>query len=99
MAEDGGGSSRWLKFTRLYRRFGPMYLLIQTLDKLGLPLGGLLTTLKEKDRAAVPRTRPAMPEHNVVATASEPRAREPFVAPAIEDLGGLTALTLLGGSL
>jgi hypothetical protein len=40
-----------------------------------------------------------MPEHNVVATTSEPRAREPFVAPAIEDLGGLTALTLLGGSL
>jgi hypothetical protein len=25
--------------------------------------------------------------------------RQPFVAPAVQDLGGLTSLTLLGGSL
>ena len=42
-----------------------------------------------------------MPEHNVIAieTPAAPRAREPFVAPAIEDLGGLAALTLLGGTI
>ena len=47
----------------------------------------------------------AMPEQNVIpSSASEspaavPAAREPFVAPQVEDMGGLTTLTLLGGSL
>jgi hypothetical protein len=42
-----------------------------------------------------------MPEHNVTAAMDEtaPARREPFVAPCVEDLGGLTTLTLLGGSL
>lgn len=35
-----------------------------------------------------------------LATASDsPKPRKPFVIPTVQDLGGLTALTLLGGSL
>jgi len=36
----------------------------------------------------------------VAANAPEPaKSRKPFVRPAVQDLGGLTTLTLLGGSL
>ena len=31
--------------------------------------------------------------------AQAPKPRKPFVRPAVQDLGGLTTLTLLGGSL
>jgi hypothetical protein len=35
-----------------------------------------------------------------VASASDlPKPRKPFVIPTVQDLGGLTTLTLLGGSL
>ena len=33
------------------------------------------------------------------STAVAPKPRKPFVRPAVQDLGGLTTLTLLGGSL
>jgi hypothetical protein len=41
-------------------------------------------------------------ETRVAAEASagdSPKPRKPFVIPTVQDLGGLTALTLLGGSL
>jgi hypothetical protein len=34
-----------------------------------------------------------------LSTAEASRPRKPFVRPAVQDLGGLTTLTLLGGSL
>ena len=36
---------------------------------------------------------------NDLGTPSAPKARKPFVSPSVQDLGGLTTLTLLGGSL
>ena len=35
----------------------------------------------------------------VVSGDHSPKPRKPFVSPAVQDLGGLTTLTLLGGSL
>ena len=35
----------------------------------------------------------------VLHAAEAARPRKPFVRPAVQDLGGLTTLTLLGGSL
>jgi hypothetical protein len=35
----------------------------------------------------------------VVSGDDSPKPRKPFVAPTVQDLGGLTTLTLLGGSL
>ena len=39
------------------------------------------------------------PTRSDLGTASAAKPRKPFVAPAVQDLGGLTTLTLLGGSL
>ena len=36
---------------------------------------------------------------NDLGAADAARPRKPFVRPAVQDLGGLTTLTLLGGSL
>lgn len=35
----------------------------------------------------------------VVSGGDSPNPRKPFVSPTVKDLGGLTTLTLLGGSL
>ena len=39
------------------------------------------------------------PSRSDLGTPSAAKPRKPFVAPAVRDLGGLTTLTLLGGSL
>ena len=46
-----------------------------------------------------------MTERNVIspsapeASSAVPQGREPFVAPRVEDLGDLSTLTLLGGTI
>jgi hypothetical protein len=35
----------------------------------------------------------------VVSGGDSPKPRKPFIAPTVQNLGGLTTLTLLGGSL
>jgi hypothetical protein len=39
------------------------------------------------------------PRVTMVSGDDSPKPRKPFVAPTVQDLGGLTTLTLLGGSL
>ena len=39
------------------------------------------------------------PRGTTAHTPESARPRKPFVRPAVQDLGGLTTLTLLGGSL
>jgi hypothetical protein len=43
--------------------------------------------------------RAAAESRLTVAPGHSPKPRKPFVAPTVQDLGGLTTLTLLGGSL
>jgi hypothetical protein len=47
--------------------------------------------MTEQRAGSVPQT--------VASGDDSPKARKPFVAPTVQDLGGLTTLTLLGGSL
>ena len=47
-----------------------------------------------------PRVEPQSPSGTVRTDAGEsPAARQPFVPPTVKDLGGLTKLTQLGGTV